>query len=229
MSTDALMAALAAMPPVQPFVGQTRSARLVGRLAQAHVGEMTVCGEYPPRRWPWAYDNGCFRGAFDAATYEHELHRMSTSPRELPEFVVVPDVVRSGAGTLALAREWLPRLRAIFPRRMPPLALALQDGMTATDVRPMLRDRAVQVLFLGGSDGWRWGVAQQWVELAHAYGARCHIGRAGTPRAVAQARSVMADSLDSAFPLWSSANLDAFLAALRAPLDTAQVGLAGIG
>lgn len=224
-----LFAALAAMPAVQAFVGQTRAAKLIARLAEERIGEMTVCGEWPPRREPYAYDNGCFSGAFDAITFELELHRIAVSPRALPEFVVVPDVVGSGAQTLALLREWAPRMRAIFPRRAPPLALAVQDGMTVTDVRPLLRDREVQVLFVGGSTGWKWNTAEQWVELARAHGARCHIGRAGTPRLVAQARRVRADSIDSAFPLWSQANLGEFLQALHAPADTAQLELRGVG
>lgn len=227
--TEQLLAALAAMPGVRAFVGQTRAAALIERLAEEHIGEMTVCGEWPPRRMPYAYDNGCFSGVFDPATFEGELHRIAVSPRAHPEFVVVPDVVGSAVQTFALLREWHPKLRAVFPRRVPPFALALQDGMTPTDVRPLLRDRVVQVLFVGGSTAWKWNTAEQWVELAHAHGARCHIGRAGTPRLVAQARRVRADSIDSAFPLWSQANLGEFLAALHVADDGRQPALRGIG
>jgi hypothetical protein len=66
-------------------------------------------------------------------------------------------------------------------------------------------------------------------EHAHAHGARCHIGRVGTPRLVAQARRVGADSIDSAYPLWCTEHLDEFVAAVLDREVPAQLTLGGIG
>jgi NADPH:quinone reductase-like Zn-dependent oxidoreductase len=81
------------------------------------------------------------------------------------------------------------------------------------------------VLFVGGSLPWKLATGERWVRFAHAHGRRCHIGRVGTPRRVAWARRIGADSIDSCLPLWSRENLDAFVAAVRGEqAATAQLG-----
>lgn len=203
---------------VKAYVGQTRARKLVARLERHGVGEMTVRGEWPPRRWPWAYDNGAFRDftageSFDTATFEHELIRLSFATRTpMPDFVALPDVVADARATLELAPRWIERIRALLFPRTAPFALVLQNGMDSRDVEPLVGD--VSVLFVGGTTEWKWETAPRWREYAHARGLRLHVGRVGTPSLVARARAIGADSIDSCFPLWTSDRLDEFFAAL---------------
>lgn len=215
---------------MRAYVGQTRSGKLLERLSEEGLGEMTMPDEYPPRRAPWALDNGAFKAwrsktALDTNALEFALHRRAFAARTPPpDFVVVPDVVGNAPATLSLAREWIPRLSDIAGAA--PLALVVQDGMTEADVEPLLA--LVGVLFVGGSTAWKWGTARTWATLARRSGRKLHIGRAGTPRLVAMAKGVGADSIDSSFPLWSTENLDAFLRELRRGEDHDQLGLPGV-
>lgn len=203
------------------YVGQTRARALVAKLARHGIGEMTVRGEWAPRRWPWAYDNGAFRDftarePFDTATFEHELIRQSMASRTpMPDFIALPDVVADAHATLDLAPRWIERIRALLFPRTAPLALVLQDGMEARDVEPLVGD--VSTLFVGGSTEWKWATAPRWTAFAHERGLRLHIGRVGTPALIAKARRIGADSIDSCFPLWTSERLDEFFAALALP------------
>ncbi len=221
---------------VRVYVGQTRSAKLVARLQSLGVGEMTVRGEYPPRRHPWVLDNGAFKDwgsgkGFDEGGFMYAVHAAAQSAAHPnPDFIVIPDVVADARRTIALAQVWIPRLHAAYGmldadghriRPTPPLAFVVQDGMTLADVLPFVG--VVQVLFVGGTVKWKWQTAAQWCDFAHAHGLRCHIGRVGTPKLVAQAVAAGADSIDSAYPLWKTAHLDEFMAALvRAEGDGAR-------
>lgn len=206
---------------MKAYVGQTRSRKLVARLERHGIGEMTVRGEWPPRRWPWAYDNGAFRDfsagePFNATTFEHELLRQwSASRTPMPDFIAIPDVVADARATLDLAPQWIECIRSRLAPKRPTLALVLQNGMAPRDVEPFVGE--VGVLFVGGTTEWKWATAQQWTELAHAHGLRLHIGRVGTPSLVARAREIGADSIDSCFPLWTSERLDEFFDALALP------------
>jgi hypothetical protein len=107
----------------------------------------------------------------------------------VPDFVVVPDIVAGGLASLAWSAFWRPSVPAEFPAY-----LAVQDGMTAADVVPQLA--MYQGLFVGGSLAWKLETSARWVQLAHAHGMRCHIGRVGTADRVRWARDVSADSIE---------------------------------
>lgn len=200
------------------FVGQTRSRKLVAELAALGLGEMTQPDEYPPRRTPWALDNAAFKAwragrPFDQTTFEFAVWRSTLSARRVPPaFVVVPDVVADAPATIAMAGVWIPRLREVWDVAAP-LAFVVQDGMTEAEVLPVMP--SVDVVFVGGSRAWKWATAARWCALAHAHGKRAHIGRVGTPRLVAQARVAGADSIDSALPLRSRPQFEAFVRAIR--------------
>jgi len=207
--------------PLVVYVGQTRQKTLIARLQRVGFGETVVRGEWPPRRTPWFYDNGAFRDFtagrdFDAVRFEYEINRMAGSPRPRPDFVILPDRVADAPQTFALATYWIDRIqsRLRLPDQEPfSLALALQDGMTEAQVARFLPH--ITTLFVGGSREWKWKHAARWAAFAHAHGKRLHIGRAGTPRLARMAREANADSIDSAFPLWSTRHLDVFISAIE--------------
>jgi hypothetical protein len=194
------------------FVGQTRSAKLVRRLWERGIGECTVRGELPPRRHPWFYDNGAFSDwragrPFDEAQFSADIEAVRRSG-DTPRWIVLPDIVAGGRDSLIESARWIPSLNGLAP-----LYLAVQDGMSAEDVRPFAG--RVAGLFVGGTLEWKVRTGAEWVCLAHSLGLRCHIGRCGSENRIAWARRIGADSIDSSLPLWSEENLDRFLRALE--------------
>lgn len=201
---------------MRAYVGQTRSARLIARLAAAGIGECTQRDEYPPRRSPWFIDNGAFKDwragvAFDAVQWRVAVGRARAAvAAPPPEWAVTPDLVARGWESLDFSLSFVGELEGMNPY------LVVQDGM---EQDPQRVARAAEGrfagLFVGGSLPWKLATGSLWVELAHSVGLPCHIGRVGTVRRVRWAREIGADSIDSCLPLWSTQQLDAFLYALR--------------
>ena len=89
--------------------------------------------------------------------------------------------------------------------------LAVQDGMTATQVSNTLDTHSFSGLFVGGTTGWKRMTGSFWVDFAHKRGVQCHVARTGTTRTVSWVRAIGADSLDSSLPIWSHVNLARFI------------------
>lgn len=207
------------------YVGQTRSRKLIARLTELGFGECCNRGEYPPRRRPFFLDNGAFSDwkngrDFDGAAFWFDLLCALADPCP-PDFVVCPDRVATGLASLAFSRHWLElcesRLRALrswVVLAAPRWYLAVQDGMSADDVRAAFD--GFSGIFVGGTLEWKLRTGEQWVRLAHELGVKCHVGRVGTARRVRWAARIGADSIDSALPLWSKENLAVFIDALGA-------------
>lgn len=196
---------------VRVYIGQSRAAAWIRTLESYGFGEMTVREEVPPRRKPWAFDNGAFKDwtagrVFDATKYERAMEKVAavTTP---PDFVVVPDLVAQGRESLDFSLCWVPRLRKMGR----PLYLVLQDGMTEEMLAQDGAPEEFDGLFVGGSLEWKLRTTPQWVRFAHARGLKLHVGRMGTEARVRAALRWGVDSIDSCLPLWSEGNLRRFL------------------
>ena len=148
------------------------------------------------RRVPCALDNGAFqcwrRGfPFQADVFLRSVAKCYEVGLSL-EFIVCPDIVAGGLASLDFSREWAHGELRTAQR----LALVVQDGMETRDVKPDLLRRFTH-LFVGGTPEWKWRTAAEWVNHAHAYGLKCHIGRCGTLPLLRAAQRAGADSVDS--------------------------------
>ena len=146
---------------------------------------------------PWAFDNGAFRDYsagkdFNAGAFLRRLE-IAYDVGE-PLFAVLPDIIQGGEASLEFSLDWLVKLPPW------PWYLAVQDGMGEGSVEQVIGN--VDGLFLGGSDKFK-ATAGRWRALAHKHSKRFHYGRAGTPRKIIHALSMLSDSADSAFPLWT--------------------------
>lgn len=191
------------------LVGQTRSRKLIARLAALGIGEMTQPDEYPPRRRPYILDNAAFKSWKAGRPLDEEAFRVALDACKVdpPLFVVVPDRVAAGVASLAYSLSWVDECQDAAPAY-----LAVQDGMHLRQVARVLHRFAG--IFVGGTLRWKLKTAEAWVELAHTHGKRCHVGRVGTPKRVRWAQRIGADSIDSSLPLWSEGQLGRFLMAL---------------
>jgi hypothetical protein len=198
------------------YIGQTRSRKLIRSLEYFGFGEMTVREEVPPRRKPWAFDNGAYKDwtakpsrPFNEVKFLKALEQAKTA-----DFIVVPDVVAGGLQSLAFSEVWFPRLDG-FTRY-----LALQDGMLPKHIAPIVAK--YDGLFLGGTLGWKLATIRTWRNVTKRWGKPLHVGRVGTKRRAQLCRRLGVDSIDSCLPLWSTGNLVDFLEGVYGPLNEIQ-------
>ena len=129
--------------------------------------------------FPYALDNGAWgahqRGqAIDLAQFRAALDKMGGGA----DWVVAPDIVCGGVASLALSLEWLPYCLTRCQR----VLIAVQDGMTADDLRPHLSARVG--LFVGGSTEWKLASMPGWGALAAEVGCWLHVGRVNSARRI---------------------------------------------
>jgi hypothetical protein len=200
---------------VMGYVGQCRGAKMIAHCNAKGLGEMTQPQEFPPRRYPWALDNGAFALWKSGKPFDGErFARVCEQARALdvpPDFVVVPDVVAGGLESLALSLRWADCIEHYGFR----LALVVQDGMTPEDVAPFIERFAV--VFVGGSLDWKLDTMKLWADFAHEHGCECHVGRLGTANRIRSAKRAGVDSVDSCTPLWSEGNMARYTGAIEGP------------
>lgn len=166
------------------------------------------------------FDNGAFLDWRSGTPFDEKrfMAKYEEAQRfHAPYMAVTPDLVARGEESLAHSIEWRERLNDW------PWYLAVQDGMTeqmVSEALPMFSG-----IFLGGTDKFKLG-AYRWCQLAHSAGKPFHYARAGTLTKLKHAIRVGADSLDSAFPLWTHDRFDRFIAQWE--WEDTQSGLAFI-
>jgi hypothetical protein len=153
-----------------------------GRLAHLHSVDRLA---EPIQGIPWALDNGVF-GAFSTGKKwsEEPLYRfLDRYSGWNPLWVVVPDSIGNRDETLRLWDIHAPALQAFGVK----MAMAVQDGMTASDV-----PSEAEVVFVGGSTSWKWRSLPEWTERFP----RVHVGRVNSLRLLLMAENAGAESCD---------------------------------
>lgn len=183
------------------FTGNARKIAHVD-FARKHgmgIGHTAACFRMPHHGLPWFLDNGAFtayrRGEeFDEVAFLKSLDRLV--PTNPPLFVVCPDIVAGGMGSLSFSIQWRKRISEAGYDWLP-WYLAVQDGMDVMAVFRIMREKDFAGIFVGGTVPWKKETASMWVSMAHSLGKKCHIGRVGTVADLRWARSIGADSVDS--------------------------------
>lgn len=142
---------------------------LFGRYPQ-HVGHLysPPSGRRPNFMPEYAIDNGRYASHVSGKPWDEAAFlRLLETHAAAARWVVVPDCVGDRDGTLRLWDEWAPRLSAY------PLAMAVQDGMTAADV-----PAEAAMVFVGGTTIWKRRTLYQWPQNFP----RVHIGRINTEK-----------------------------------------------
>lgn len=103
---------------------------------------------------------------------------------------VAPDIVCGGPASLARSLEWLPWLLDRTPRAL----IAVQNGMTAADLRPFVGARVG--LFVGGDTEWKEASLPMWGRLKAETGCFLHVGRVNSARRIRLCALAGADSFD---------------------------------
>jgi len=139
----------------------------------------------------YAVDNGAWTAhqkdePFDTGAFMAAVELLGASA----DFVVVPDIVCGGVGSLELTRRWLPWTM----QRTRRVLVAVQDGMAPADVAGLLSERVG--VAIGGSTEWK---EQQLA--ARAWDASyLHVLRVNTQRRIRLCAWAKADSFDGSGP-----------------------------
>lgn len=88
-----------------------------------------------------------------------------------PRWIVLPDIVAGGLRSLELSVRWSNRCLSVSPM----VLVAVQDGMTAADVAPMVGPKVG--VFLGGSTQWKISTMAQWGAFCRHAGVHYHVAR----------------------------------------------------
>jgi hypothetical protein len=142
---------------------------------------------------PIALDNGAWTvhnsgGLFDFDAFAGFLARWA----HLAAWAIAPDIVGDAGATMALAEDWVPRIRALCP-----VLVAAQDGMTPADIRAIGADGAA----IGGTTPWKESAIRDrsWRSLPYL-----HVLRVNTRERIHACRRLEADSCDGTGPtIWS--------------------------
>jgi len=161
-----------------------------------------------------------------------------------PSIVVLPDRVGDGQRSLATSLEWYHRFWEDFQDNVEdaevdgveydpendPLSetlfyVAVQPGIEPTDLEQVCPHCGswdnfpiylhFHGILLGGSSRWKVAHAARWKRWCGERHLALHYARAGTPAKARFARSVGADSIDSAFPLWTMERFEQFVDAIE--------------
>ena len=136
---------------------------------------------------PYALDNGAYSAFTHGKPWDEELWFKHLDWAKLsgqkPLWAIVPDVVADRNGTLHNWEVYAPQLAKYGW----PLAFAVQDGMTVSDV-----PKNADVVFVGGSTEWKWSTSEVWCEQFP----RVHVGRVNTYRRLWDCHDYGAESCD---------------------------------
>jgi hypothetical protein len=168
--------------PSTEAIRDEMSAGRLGCIVTPHQGNVTF-----PDEWDTIADNGCFGGRWK---HEHWFRWLLDLPRTV-RFVVAPDVFDPDGGECheATLERWVTYGPLIARHGFTP-AFVCQVGSTPHNVP----DDA-PVLFLGGTDEWKLGIADR-IAKAHAPSRWIHMGRVNSRKRFRAARSMGCHSVD---------------------------------
>ena len=139
----------------------------------------------------YSLDNGAWTAfqqgqPFDFPAFERAVDMLGAAA----DFVVAPDIVCGGLASLECSLEWLPELAG----RCPLVLIAVQDGMTAADIRPHLSSTVG--IFVGGSTEFKEQSLPMWGRLRVETSSYLHVGRVNSRRRIRLCALAGADSFD---------------------------------
>lgn len=151
-------------------------------------------GSWRPEGFRFGIDNGAWTAFQQARPWnEGKFVGLCEELARVPDcdWIVAPDIVTGGLSSLARTEAWLPKLE----RYGKPVLIAVQDGITPSDVRGLVGPETG--VFLGGSTEWKLATMRQWGEFCKEEAA-CyfHVGRVNSRRRISSCQSARADSFD---------------------------------
>ena len=203
------------------YLGNASSPAVREAIRAGEIGQMCspAEGRAPTHAAVWAADNGCYGGGYPGDTaWLAWLSRLAGHAGRCL-FATAPDVVADAAATLTRSAPHLPAIRALGYRA----ALVAQDGLEHLTAPWADFD----VLFLGGSTGWKLGpAAAHLTRQALDLGKTVHMGRVNSGRRWRHAFRMGCASVDGTHLAYAP---DANLAHIRRWMTTTRIPGSGLG
>lgn len=174
------------------YVSRTGTIRNLAAIREAGFRLLvSSAGRIRTEGFPYMLDNGKWTAHTTGQPWDEERFvLMAMTLGTGADSIVVPDIVAGGLESLALSRDWLPRLEPLCPLRL----IAVQDGMKPSDLERLVGPGVG--IFLGGSTEWKLETMPTWGAFAEEAGIHFHVGRVNTGRRMALAIAAGADSAD---------------------------------
>ncbi len=126
---------------------------------------------------------------FDEDAFERFLDWLAAQP-VVARFLVLPDIVAGGLRSLELSMRYMNRCLSIAPL----VLIAVQDGMTAEDLAPLVGPNVG--IFLGGSTEWKLAQMAYWGAFCRQHGCYYHVARVNSAKRMFIAQAAGAHSVD---------------------------------
>jgi len=146
-----------------------------------------------PKGFRYALDNGAWT-AHQQGT-EWDVWKWSKAVANVgggADWIVLPDIVCGGTASLDRSLFWLDEMKD--EKYLPQLLIAVQNGMTADDLRPYVKCRVG--IFVGGDTEWKEASLPMWGRLAKDVGCHMHVGRVNSKRRIKLCHMAGVDSFD---------------------------------
>lgn len=151
---------------------------------------VSATGAWRTEGFRYALDNGAWTAHQAGTPFDERLFGgMIELLGAKADWILLPDIVAGGRASLEYSLSWKDRLAGIAP-----LLLAVQDGMTVDEVRPLVGPQLG--IFIGGSTAFKLGTMAQWGKLAGERSCWLHVGRVNTARRIALCAAAGAHSFD---------------------------------
>lgn len=184
----------------------------------------------------WFFDNGAFsdwkkQKVFNSNKFWDRVEQIETMITDCeisrPQFIVIPDKVAGGMSSFLTSRYYRHMLEETYPENKYYLAVQnemrmyymVDDKPSVNSVEFLLMRGLIDGIFVGGTKEWKYETGQEWCELAHKYGVKCHAGGVGSKKRYLWAKHAGFDSVDSGLPMIHSKHLES---ALNIEKDYAQ-------
>lgn len=174
------------------YASRTGTRRNLAAL-EAHGWRLLVSasGVHRSEGMRYAIDNGAWSAFMQGEEFNADRFRKCCDLLGAgADWIVVPDIVQGGMASLAFSLKWLPEVQAYGA----PVLIAVQDGMSSADLRPLLGERVG--IFVGGSTEWKLATLPAWGELARECGCWMHVGRVNSETRIARCHIAGAHSFD---------------------------------
>ena len=156
---------------------------------------VSATGAHRTEGLPYAIDNGAWTAHAQGTEWDEAAFRkLVLALGDGAEFVVAPDVVAGGYGSLVQSLRWV---RALLPFGL--ILVPVQDGMSPGVVAPFFDEWTG--IFVGGSTEWKLEMLDTWGEVARDRDCYLHVGRVNTRRRIARCAAAGAHSFDGTSPV----------------------------
>ena len=169
------------------------SAAIARRFPADDIGIILCDHNLNATEWDVVLDNGAYVAWKNEVEWDEKSWlqlAQKVSARDRVQWAVVPDVVTDREATLRSYQRWAQHMRCDLGFN---LAIAVQDGMTPTDIPTGAGDSIrPDVIFVGGSTDWKWKTLRTWTTAFD----RIHVGKVNTLRQLTAAHDAGAESVD---------------------------------